>query len=493
MESLISLLGNEKVSKEDLMLAMDKIKFCTINESEENKVQDSNSLASGDKLKHSSIQQAKGQSTIESLNEHNNSRDDSKGYDKKARSVKNYSRNECISKGIQLTENKLVSYIGSKKGLTASFKSFQQSDFWNRYELYQSRKETNHRKRITEVKEQESKECSFKPKLNAQPRECKHFSYKESSERLYSEAQKQETMKRLKAQVKEKEIEDIEKNCTFRPAINSSLIDSRYMNTSNSLLRNDSLKIGETECTFSPEVNKIKKLTKQFNEYLSINPYMRLANKRNVEIKSFESLQESKKPQDVQVIRKKFNDFYLRQSQYELRKEKNKETIYNATHIEPQPKINKKSKEIVKSLVDTKQKTKTINKEEANFTFSPEILPESKKRPKKTLDELVYMPLLLKENKLKRMRESIKEIKVSSPKSKSGKTEAKLRFADHIDTLMEQMKKDKCKKSTHLRRLKENEEMRECTHRPMISRLPKKGSKVAEKKVKYSYSKKNLQ
>ena len=80
----------------------------------------------------------------------------------------------------------------------------------------------------------------------------------------------------------------------------------------------------------------------------------------------------------------------------------NKETICNAIHIEPQPTINQRSKEIVKSLVDTKHK---LIKGRQISHSSSRILLESKKKPKKTLDEFVYMSILLKEKKLKRIRE----------------------------------------------------------------------------------------
>jgi len=491
MENLISLLRNENPTKEELVSAMGQIKFCTTFPIQENQ-----DLDVEERTKNSMDQQKdkiKDKLTTQSISEFNNSKSHLKSTNKMRNNTKTYSRNKCISTAVLFATNDLTSYTDLKKELvevpkeiSPIYKSFQQQDFWNRYEAYQTRKKINQRNRVTQIKEQEAKECSFKPKLNIQPIVLKRFSSKKSAERLHSEAKKQETIQKLRAQVREKELVDIEKNCTFRPTINSSSVDSRYMESSNNLLRNDSLRTGEMGCTFSPKINQIRKLTEQYIEYLSINPYTRLSSRRNEDkMKAYESMKEQKKSDPI-IIKEKLNDFHARQLEFEQKKLKNKEILFNATQINPKPKINKKSEEIAKGSGKQRHKiTSGYNlnnkkENEGNFTFRPEILLESRNRQGKTLDEMTYIPTLLKERKLNRIRESIKQQEEASMaippkpnKEKYPNVQSKLKILDCIDTLMERIERERFNNKNFRnfkKKLKENQEMRECTHKPNIKK-----------------------
>jgi hypothetical protein len=228
------------------------------------------------------------------------------------------------------------------------------------------------------------------------------------------------------------------------------------MEPSNNILRDESLRTEEVECTFSPEINKIRKLTKQFSDYLSINAYARLSHGRNGDkVRAYETMEEQKTSDPV-IVKKKLNDFYARQLEFEQKKLVKKEALFNATQIKPRPSINKKSKEIVKGLSKQKNKinsTHTLHdkkENKGNFTFRPEILPESRNRPCKTLDEMIYMPIFLKEQKLNRIRENIKQQEnesltapTKSIEGKYAKVQSKLKILDCIDTLMDRIKRDK--------------------------------------------------
>lgn len=518
MENLISLLENEKVSKEELISAIDQIKFCTAFKDADEEIE--NDLPAKECNRHLLDQRANSiehQLAVKPTFPCNDP--DLKAPSKKGKHMQGYSRNKCISTGTLLTTNELTSYTGSKQDLacilrdtTSSHKSLQQQDFWSRHELYKTRKEMNQKNRATQIKEQEAKECSFKPKLNIQPIILQGFSSKKSAERLHSEAKKKAAVQKLRAQVKEKELTDMAENCTFRPAINSTSTDPRYMEISNNFLRDDSLRTGEVECTFSPEVNKIKKLTKQFSEYLNIDPYTRLFHGRNEKtIKHFETVRESKmSPQDANIIRKNFNEFHKRQLQFELKKQTKKEDMLKATKVDPTPKINKKSQELAKNISKRKQKTSSAHtlhdKKAGDLTFRPEILPESRKREGKTLDEMTYMPILLKQQRLSALRESLNQEPQSAVpvraqcKAGEGKAESRLKLLDCVDTLMERIRREKLSSKSarnFKKRLKENKEMAECTHRPAITKPPKPPkspqNRMGEtRRAKCSYSKKDL-
>lgn len=251
------------------------------------------------------------------------------------------------------------------------------------------------------------------------------------------------------------------------------------------------------------------KLTK---EYLNVDPYTRLSNSKNKAQKMLSIYGNSedeyflsqdstnlKNTQSCSLIKhssQQIEDFCERQSAFEAKKqEKRQKQIQEITKGQV-PKINKKSKEIAKTLVDFNERNEVLlnrkenlisKREEKEFpekyTFHPQILPQSKKMNSKTVEEMSYVPMIQKERNITRIKEGMTRQETGEctfkpnigGNKKYSEVQSKLQLNENIDTYLERINLSKQMKDNIgkiYQQEREYQEIAECTHKPQITELP---------------------
>ena len=265
--------------------------------------------------------------------------------------------------------------------------------------------------------------------------------------------------------------EDLEfTNCTFKPQINSSKTQARYMIP---VKKSPKEKIDE-ECTFKPAINAIKQGTK-LNEYLSKKPHERLT-KRN------RSPVINNKPPIPPKPTGNIEDFINRQQVCELYKKQKLDYLIEEANEKMSPKIGKKSEAIAAKLGDFESRMKLLslrkkqrsprNEEEANW-FRPKINTSYRgnktyRRSPKTTTSPRNKPTTTKET----------EKSFSSTMSKSKEYDnigSKLQLKNNLDTLIKRIKCEQNAKeriSSKAKELKNLEEELDCTYRPKLTSVP---------------------
>eukprot|EP00826_Nyctotherus_ovalis_P050276 TRINITY_DN6146_c0_g2_i3.p1 TRINITY_DN6146_c0_g2~~TRINITY_DN6146_c0_g2_i3.p1 ORF type:complete len:600 (+),score=113.56 TRINITY_DN6146_c0_g2_i3:816-2615(+) len=406
-----------------------------------------------------------------------------------------------------------------------------QSEFLSRLERYNQQKNLKLKEGRLQLNEREGKECSFHPKTNI--RKNKHTqSAEDIGSRLYSDTKRQEAIDRIRSQQKLRTEAELATTCTFCPAVNPKRAKSRYMEEAqgrNNLKEHwifsaSHAAANESEYTFRPGINKRPINTYQAKDGLSSNAYTRLS-QSNSALKRLRRLHGACASQENLNIQKKecgsvkqiLDNFFKRQHVFEQRKEENKCKLINKVKIKAIPVIDKNSEKIAKALnVNTNihlhrtdsctiKASKALDRE---HTFRPNILPKSKEADPRTIDEMIYKAIARKEESVDRLR---KEAKSKERKECTFKPEinkayedvrSKLQLKSNIKTYTARIKLQKDLQNdlnNICKRIKDYKEMKECTHEPEITKHPYciKEKKIVlkestGKKLVGSYSKKHL-
>ncbi len=392
--------------------------------------------------------------------------------------------------------------------------------FLARIESYQNFKESRRRDRESQIREVEQQECSFQPKINKFPESYSPSRVGDLSEdfgtRLHRQTKRAEIVEQMRMEQEQREADEINENCTFQPAIYSRYARPKYMEATNEVCNMKSLSTpdgmsrmgaeGEGQCTFRPATNKVCKNMRQAREYLSIDPYTRLSqssNKAQRILSMYGECDDEAMFEQVgsQVQSKsslgaiQLDDFYERQRAFEAKKLEKKQKLLEEMYVEPAPKINKKSEEIAKTLVDFNERNEVLlNRNESHamqsedlfhkeYTFQPKILPASRGLRTKTVEEMSYAPVVQREVKLEQLKKNLAVTEAGRcpfrpnvcPPKKYAVVPSKLQLRDNIDTYMERVKLQEERKDNMARlyrQQKEYGEAVECTHKPRINELP---------------------
>jgi len=157
--------------------------------------------------------------------------------------------------------------------------------FFKRNKNFLIEKECNRKYRMRQLMSKENRECTFKPKINK--------SFENTQEdfaiRLNNCSHKREVLTRLKFENRKKELEEIQKHCTFQPKIYSINAVSKYKQSRAVKTFNN------TSFTFHPKTNKIGRSMSRVREYVKTDACERL----------------SKSITNAQRALKKYNEGYL--------------------------------------------------------------------------------------------------------------------------------------------------------------------------------------
>jgi len=463
IEDLISLMESDRISKDELLSAIDGIEFTPnlnkecLNESSE----DVNSIMGFCSVKHSkqgSIEKTKS-STEQKLN----------------KEVYN-------SKGGRRCASRLLSNCSiPAKGTSPHSSKSQNNDFLQRMSNYQQWITSKRKSQEEIARELEVKDCVFKPVVNKEFNDS--INLRDTNERLHNHKHKEEVMNKLRMEKHERESKLME-NCTFHPSINKGG-KSRYMENSKSNY-SDNVKY-----TFKPTICEYNNITEQTQKYLSEDPYIRLAqqsNKAQDVLKKYEKEEIIELPNDA---KERLENFYERQVKFELRKQENREKLLREAEIEARPQINKHSKEIVRGSFEGRNVMQRmpsnnykIALEEAHreCTFKPKILETSKQLQARDVREMSYLPIIQRELKLKAMKENLINIEAREctfqPELKANRYSylcSKLQLRDNIETYTEriELERQKLENVAKMEKKKrEHKEIEECTYAPKINDFP---------------------
>jgi len=385
--------------------------------------------------------------------------------------------------------------------------------FFQRIENFKNHKESRLREKEKMIRELETKECSFHPKINESENQnnSPKTNIAEITERLNRPNKKTDKIEQIRMEIEHKEAMEIMENCTFKPFVYSKYAKPKYLEAANEIGALKSLSVTCKSCsnidsqyTFRPETNKLPNHgMQQAKEYLSLDPYTRLSQSTT---KAQKILEKYSNCEEDAIISKsqmqagdnekqKLQDFYNRQLSFEARKQENRQKLLLETSIKGMPEINKKSEEIAKNLVNFEERNEVLlNRNEdyimkqgeefhKDYTFRPEINPVSKSIKQKSYDEMCYGPVVQKEMKIEKIKQNIaqKESKACSfrptlnEKKKFEAVQSKLQLRDNIDTYLERVQLQKMKQENQakiIQQKKEYEEIMQCTYAPKINDLP---------------------
>ena len=244
-------------------------------------------------------------------------------------------------------ENTTIAPISSFQTFSNSTRSFK-NDFANRMADYQRISEVR-KKKIEQMLLMESeKECSFRPKINADPSNC--FS-DNTAERLYNQIEKKTIMTELKIKQEQENQANFKKQCTFKPKINYNICKPRYMDSYDDIksLRNTSIfkdakDNEESKCTFKPKINDYSKTILKANDYFNMNPYERLSQVRSrdekfIKLSSYNDNLSSAMTFDE---KERLLKFQSRQNEFESIKQLHRINILDSIKCSFKPNTNKK-------------------------------------------------------------------------------------------------------------------------------------------------------
>jgi len=271
---------------------------------------------------------------------------------------------------------------------------FNNTAFLDRIETYQRKREV--RKKINEkiIRNEELRECSFKPQVNSN---ASKPSSTYTTERLLSNCRKEQ----FKMELERKEEMDISTHCTFQPVINSKPVKSRYMARVTAKGKKD---LSETfnDGMFVPKIKEFKEGSEELKKYMTTDAYIRLSR-----VKPKKLLENANT--ECTKCSYNFTEFFARQNSFELKK--NYKLKIAAIRPEGKPQINKRSREIAKNLLKSQDRRPirvqaSLNEE---CIFHPEILPQSKEMKSKNLNEMINIPLVQKKQKIDKLRIALLE------------------------------------------------------------------------------------
>ena len=211
-------------------------------------------------------------------------------------------------------------------------------------------------------------------------------------------------------------------------------------------------------------------------------------------------LQSRKKINDLSKFYTSFNtssylsNFYNRQRIFEQKRKEHKQKILDEIQINPNPQIDKKSKEIASTMVDFEKRNQILLNRNENYimkyekycekecSFKPNILSISKNIKTRGFNELSYASILRKEASVNRIKKKIGDQEAKEcpfhPNIEYGlytNVNSKLKLRDDLNTLTKRIEIENAKK-TNIRKLhkkhEEDMELRECTHAPKINKFP---------------------
>jgi len=517
IEELVSLLDKGALTKDELVLAMDKIQFQPFSQ----EVNGINAIVSPPPTKpattleqYSLLDNRMVKSPIKEVVKRANGINLAKNFVKEElideRDNENFSTRKdnykiAISKCFSTESLEQLLFESDTHKLPFSLlgspRESRQSKFLNRLEKYTSQKDVKLKERKQRREEEEGKECSFHPKTNK--RRNRHAqSVEEIGMRLYNNTKKQEIVDRIRFEQKQRSEKELATVCTFRPSVNPKRAKSRYMEESKerNLRTHCGLSViqintNENEYTFCPNINKVLTKTSKVKDYLDGKAYMRLSQSNNA-LKRVKSIYEScssienvrtKKCDDV---KQRLNEFFERQNNYEQKKEGNKCKIINKVKISSTPTINRNSKKIIEALNrSNKVSSGTINscitretkETDKEYTFQPSILPKSKEMRPRSIDEMVYKVIAVRQDFIDNIKEieRDKEKKECTFKPEINKEyeniKSKLQLKNNIKTYTTRIRVQKHIQgnvNAMRKHIKDYKEMKECTHQPVISKFP---------------------
>eukprot|EP01022_Parablepharisma_sp_SALTPOND_P008551 TRINITY_DN136273_c0_g1_i1.p2 TRINITY_DN136273_c0_g1~~TRINITY_DN136273_c0_g1_i1.p2 ORF type:complete len:441 (+),score=62.58 TRINITY_DN136273_c0_g1_i1:1705-3027(+) len=371
--------------------------------------------------------------------------------------------------------------------------SVNNNGFLLRNENFLLQREYRIKSKTAQIVQNEKKQCTFRPSINHS-----HVpSGKGFPARLLDCSHKTEAIAKLKAECERKEAEEIHKNCTFRPKIHSQNATSKYMESTKRICtersisaasRTRSQSLADSNYTFRPVTNKVYKCMLGAKQYLKLNPYERLSKKvtdAQKVLEKYKKCEEGKLCEENKVEldqKDRLKDFYARLDEFNAKREEHKKRILEETYIDPTPKINR-SMTTVKSMVLSGKEVKPEVSKQSEYTFHPEILPQSKNLKRKTASEMSYGPLVMKEMKLNDLKQGFEERErlkctftpVMHESKKYGMAQSKLQLKENMETYLERVSLIKKQKETEAaiqKQKKEYKEVVECTYHPKIKEMP---------------------
>jgi len=500
IENLVNMLEKGEISKDELVSAMDSIQFKPF-------------ISQPDITKEEGLdQKASLYQSLKSSTQLPESRIESILFTPSSEGKKERLREK---KSVPLAEENLKRRISRNHNMMGSSSSTENypkdfftsnSQFLERMDFYQKQKETNRQRYESLIREQSEKECTFKPSIN---NKSGFSSAEKPEERLYKEDKRKKLRNQLLIRVKQEEERALINTCTFHPSVLCKTAKSRYLDAANEI---NSLMIfnktyrevaddSESEYTFKPKINAYKKELKHKIEYLNTDPYIRLSQKAPGSYCIVDKKTEGKKQVNV---KEKLKEFFNRQYSFIEKRKENKLKILKDVEVDNNPKINKRSRIMIKSLTRATSKKKIVKAIEDNkdCTFQPKILHTSKQRKQKTYNEMSYEPIANKEVKIEQMKKSIikqqESIFTFNPELNKNKTaKSKLLLAENVNVYAKKIRLNKNKHQNKARandRLKQLKEMGQYTYRPVINDIQSKRNSSSKQILyknteKASYSK----
>lgn len=310
--------------------------------------------------------------------------------------------------------------------------------------------------------------------------------------RLYSQNKSKRIIDQLCMEKNLKDEEEFKKNCTFKPKIKSTDTSPRYMETTQDNILNgyirSQMKEVDLQYSFSPKVIPSVNNAAKSNELSKIKElrtaYQQKRKQGKIKTCNDESLF---KIQNVVIEKRKLNEFYTRQHNFELKKQETIQKKINDYYANKQPEINKKSKEIIKkhskinnkSSISKKKCQEDLKTKEINYSFQPAILSISSQRQPQTSSEMCYGPGSKKKQKIalikKELMKNVSKDYTFAPEFEVGlyiAADSKLQLKHGINTYSKRIKSDDTIKENIFKLnkyLKETKKMNECTYSPMIN------------------------
>jgi len=445
IENLATLLQNGKVTKEEVLERINQIKFKTVDNSTKN-------------------EQVVNDLLLKDLDQNVN--------------YKKLSVNEVVvekSKDVEYeTSNNLPDNF-----TTAVLNSVEEdnscqarnSKFINRILIYQKQKEKQLQKSRAVIEEQEMKECSFRPKVNKVIGTPKENVVK----RLYEDNTKQEIIEKLRLEKKQREETSIKESCTFHPVIVSKEAKPRYMENNN-IKSLKSLSV-QDKLNFHPEVKLPSGIKEKISEYLNVDPYTRLSNIPK-KIPNTETVVQNKM-KTTGSQKNLMKGFFERQEKFVKKKESNKKKLLDTLKLHTKPPLNKKSKEILMSAKE-RRTSKSKERPKKDLPLQPHILPKSRRKKNKQLDDLVYLPIKEKNTKINELKKQLEKeeskkytFQPTLNKNEYTNIDTEFHMYDNIDACLNYyaiLKRRHEINNEITKQIQEEIEMTECTHRPKINR-----------------------
>mmetsp|Transcript_936 Transcript_936/g.3219 ORF Transcript_936/g.3219 Transcript_936/m.3219 type:complete len:552 (-) Transcript_936:2646-4301(-) len=438
--------------------------------------------------------------------------------------------------------------------LSGKLSSHEAQPFVKRVMAWKQKQESDFEQKSKQIAEMELENCTFKPQINPQ---LPSHSFLSSSanfgdfddfgngganihDKLYREAQK--TARDKEEFSKREQEEKLRRECTFRPKITynkriSPRVTPRYHESKKMdprVVQNHLIE-QEAECTFKPKINNVKKgrFSSGSQLYLSTDPFERLSKaaatprkRDSLDVDTHHHTQGGasarprsarrnsmhpqrgggQRPQSARSARNSevtFEQFWDRHIGREAKKKQKLEFIQQSMEPKHEPKLNKKSLNMVKSKADfltrmehhlAKKQDKLINKQtlpEKDCTFHPKINRVSKKMPARTVDELCHgdyqraqKKVISKKQMIEKKKEEAHTFKPEiSKNSKKYKVSSFLRIRDNPDSYIQRLKEIQDRKQSKMESMKfelESKEMAQCTFRPDTHDAPDYVKRISE-------------